>query len=66
MNDQPITQEEIVIGYMRNTINELPLEDKEKVIECYNTLKNTVTETGPYGFVALGLLGAEMAAGKLE
>lgn len=57
-----MTEEETTLGLVKAAIFDLPAADQARVKACAEKLRETVTEAGPAGCMALALVGAEWAA----
>lgn len=54
--------DEATLGLIKGVIFDLPPEDQQKVKACASAIRDAVSESGPFGQVALALVAAEAAA----
>jgi hypothetical protein len=61
-----MTEEQKTLLAVRVLIAKQPPEGQKKIRECEERIRALLQEYGPYGEIALGLIGAERAAQESE
>lgn len=57
-----MTEEYATYLVVKDTVDNLPAETKEKVTACAELLRTNILAAGAEGYMALALLGSEFAA----
>lgn len=57
-----MTQDEIVLAIIRDTVQQMPEDERAKVTAAADELRTILALNAPWGNVALALVGAELAA----
>jgi hypothetical protein len=59
-------QEDIQLLVVKGAISDMPKEQREKIMECFEKIKTLTESYQGEGYIALALFGAEIAAKGVE
>lgn len=59
-----MSEEQKVLEDIRRELAALPQADRNRVMAIAEILRDAIRSTKPHGYMAIGLVGAEVAAGE--
>jgi hypothetical protein len=63
--NDPDATDKALVADMRRDLAAMPEEQRQRIEQLAEVFRRAVREAGPVGYCALGLVGAEAAAGEL-